>query len=122
MVAKSTALSGERKALENFCRSLIMRTSRSASLLEKGSAGPCRNRSVLLAGRKAQQQVVSGSAPPRGLAVLLQIVLKRLHSRSCAKTLNQITKWAANLGPSGADRDPIQKTFLRYFRALCRSV
>ena len=39
IVAKSAAPSGERKPPEIFMRSFIMRTSRSASLLVKGTAG-----------------------------------------------------------------------------------
>ena len=46
MVAKSAAPSGERKPPEIFMRSFIMRTSRSASLLLKGTAGSIRKRSV----------------------------------------------------------------------------
>src|SRR5665647_2257271 len=48
MVAKSAAPSGERKPPEIFMRSFIMRTSRSASLLLKGTAGSSRKRSVSL--------------------------------------------------------------------------
>src|SRR5208283_1743693 len=44
--AKSVAPSSERKPPEIFCRSFIMRPSRSASLLVNGTVGSCRKRSV----------------------------------------------------------------------------
>ena len=46
MSAKSIAPSNERNPPEIFCRSFIMRPSRSASLLVKGTLGSCRKRNV----------------------------------------------------------------------------
>ena len=70
IVAKSSAPSGDRKPPEIFMRSFIMRTSRSASLLLKGTPGSRRKRSVSLRRvrkRKSRLCPVRRGARPRVL-------------------------------------------------------
>ena len=63
MTAKSFAPSSERNPPEIFCRSFIIRPSRSARLLVNGTRGSVRKRSTSFCGEyEAQQQVVADAS------------------------------------------------------------